>query len=206
MIVPSAMLYIMEDQFTSKPYFHDWLLARTVLRLFPRSVAPNQITMARFVLTPLVVWLVWIGNYAWGVPLFLLTAFTDTIDGSMARTRNQITKWGIVFDPIADKLLIGSVLIVLILQNLSLYLGIIIIFMESIAALAGLYSNRRERVYMANNLGKAKMCLQVAGILVMLVGTWTCMVLLHSFATIILATSVVFALANIIAFGFRHAV
>ena len=162
--------------------------------------------MARFVLTPLVVWLVWIGNYEWGVPIFLLTAFTDTIDGSMARTRNQITKWGIVFDPIADKLLIGSVLIVLILQNLSLYLGIIIIFMESIAALAGLYSNRRDRVYMANNLGKAKMCLQVAGILVMLVGAWTGMVLLHSFATIILATSVVFALANIIAFGFRHAV
>jgi hypothetical protein len=59
---------------------------------------------------------------------------------------------------------------------------------------------------MANNLGKAKMCLQVAGILVMLVGAWTGMVLLHSFATIILATSVVFALANIIAFGFRHAV
>jgi len=196
----------MEEQYTSKPYFHDRLLARTVLRLFPHAVAPNQITMARFVLTPLVVWLVWIGNYEWGVPIFLLTAFTDTIDGSMARTRNQITKWGIVFDPIADKLLIGSVLIVLILQNLSLYLGIIIIFMESIAALAGLYSNRRDRVYMANNLGKAKMCLQVAGILVMLVGAWTGMVLLHSFATIILATSVVFALANIIAFGFRHAV
>jgi Phosphatidylglycerophosphate synthase len=196
----------MEEQYTSKPYFHDRLLSRTVLRLFPQTVSPNQITMARFVLTPLVVWLIWIGNYAWGVPVFVLTAFTDTIDGSMARTRNQITKWGIVFDPIADKLLIGSVLIVLILQNLSLYLGIIIIFMESIAAFAGLYSNRRDRVYMANNMGKAKMCLQFTGILVMLVGVWTGVILLHSLATIILAISVVFALANIIAFGFRHAV
>ena len=97
-------------------------------------MAPNQVTMARFFLTPLTVWFIWIGNYAWGVPLFVLTAFTDTIDGSMARTRNQITKWGIVFDPIADKLLIGSVLIVLILQNLSLYLGIIIIFMPLMPA------------------------------------------------------------------------
>src|SRR5512141_1406324 len=87
----SAMLYNMEEQYINKPYFHDQLLARTVLRLFPQRVLPNHITMARLVLTPLVVWLIWIGNYAWGVPVFLLTAFTDTIDGSMARTRDQIT-------------------------------------------------------------------------------------------------------------------
>jgi cardiolipin synthase (CMP-forming) len=196
----------MEEQYINKPYFHDQLLARTILRLFPQRVLPNHITMARLVLTPLVVWLIWIGNYAWGVPVFLLTAFTDTIDGSMARTRNKITKWGIVFDPIADKFLIGSVLVVLIMQNLSFYLGIIIIIVESIVGLAGLYSNRKDRVYMANNLGKAKMCLQVAGLFVLLIGAWTGLGILHSFATIILATSVVFALANIIAFGLRRAI
>lgn len=162
--------------------------------------------MARFILTPLVVWLIWIGNYSWGVPLFVLTAFTDTIDGSMARTRNQITKWGIVFDPIADKFLVGSVLVVLIMQNLSFYLGIVIITIESIVALAGLYSHRKDRVFMANNLGKAKMCLQIAGLFVLLIGAWTGVAILHSFATIILVTSVVFALANIIAFGFRRAI
>jgi phosphatidylglycerophosphate synthase len=101
---------------------------------------------------------------------------------------------------------VGSVLVVLVMQNLSFYLGIIIIVIESIIALAGLYSHRKDRVFMANNLGKAKMCLQIAGILVLLVGVWTGLALLHSLATIILATSVVFALANIIAFGFRRAV
>jgi CDP-diacylglycerol--glycerol-3-phosphate 3-phosphatidyltransferase len=196
----------MEEQYTNKPYFHDRLLARTVLRLFPRAVAPNQVTMARFILTPLVVWLIWIGNYAWGVPIFILTAFTDTIDGSMARTRNQITKWGIVFDPIADKFLVGSVLVVLVMQDISLYLGIIIIIMETTAALAGLYSHRKDRVFMANNLGKAKMCLQIAGLTVLLIGVWTGLVILHSLATIILVTSIAFALANIIAFGFRRAI
>jgi CDP-diacylglycerol--glycerol-3-phosphate 3-phosphatidyltransferase len=196
----------MEEQYTNKPYFHDRLMAKTVLRLFPVWIAPNQVTMARLILTPLVVWLLWIGNYAWGVPIFVLTAFTDTIDGSLARTRNQITKWGIVFDPIADKLLIGAVLVVLIMQKLSFYLGIIIIIMESVAALAGLYSHRRDKVYMANNLGKAKMCLQVLGLFVLIVGAWTGFELLHSLATAILATAVIFALANIIAFGFRKAV
>lgn len=181
-------------------------MARTVLRLFPVWALPNHVTMARLVLTPLVVWLIWIGNYSWGVPLFVLTAFTDTIDGSLARTRNQITKWGIVFDPIADKLLVGAVLLVLIMRKLSFYLGIVIIIMETMAALAGLYSHRKDKVYMANNLGKAKMCLQVAGLFILLIGAWTDYTLLHSLATIILATSVVFAGANIVAFGLRKAV
>jgi CDP-diacylglycerol--glycerol-3-phosphate 3-phosphatidyltransferase len=196
----------MEDHYINKPYFHDQLLARTVLRLFPRRIAPNHLTMARFILTPLVIWLIWIGAYAWGVPVFLLTAFTDTLDGSMARTRNEITKWGIVFDPIADKFLVGSVLVVLIIQHLSFYLGIVIVAMESIAALIGLYSHRHEHVFMANNFGKAKMCLQVAGLFVLLVSAWTGLSVLHSLATAILITSIVFAVANIIAFGFRRAV
>ena len=120
----------MENEFINKPYWHDKILAATVLKLFPRSILPNHVTMIRLFLTPIVVWLVWIGEYAWGVPVFILTAFTDTIDGSMARTRNQITKWGVVFDPIADKLLVGSVLVVLIIQKISFYLGITIIVME----------------------------------------------------------------------------
>jgi len=181
-------------------------MAKTVLRFFPIWALPNHVTMARLILTPLVVWLIWIGNYAWGVPAFLLTAFTDTIDGSLARTRNQITKWGIVFDPIADKLLIGSVLVVLVIQKISFYLGIVIIVMESVAALAGLYSNRKDKVYMANNLGKAKMCLQVAGLFILIIGAWSGNVLLHSLATIVLATSVVFAVANMVAFGLRKAI
>jgi len=181
-------------------------MAKTVLRLFPRYILPNQVTMARFVMTPFVVWFIWIGRYDWGVPAFLLTAFTDTIDGSLARTRNQITKWGIVFDPIADKLLVGSVLVVLIIQKLSLYLGITIIILEGIVALAGLYSHRSGHVFMANNLGKAKMCLQIVGLFLLLIGIWAGFPVLHSLATIVLATSVAFAVANIVAFGIRRAI
>lgn len=181
-------------------------MAETVLRLFPSWVMPNQVTMARFILTPLVVWLLWIGDYAFGIPLFLITAFTDTIDGSLARTRNQITTWGIVFDPIADKLLVGSVMVVLIMQRVSFYLALTIIVIEAIVAIAGLYSHRKNKVYMANNLGKAKMFLQIIGILILLIASWTSNDLLHSLATSILITSIVFAAANIVAFGLRKAI
>lgn len=200
------MLYIMEEQYTNKLYPHDRFLAKTVLRLVPKWVTPNSVTMARFIMTPVAVWLVWVGNYAWGVPFFLLTAFTDMLDGSMARTRGQITKWGIVFDPIADKLLIGSMLIILVIQKISFYLGIIIVSVETIVALAGLYSLRRNTVFMANFLGKAKMNLQVAGLLFLIIAAWTGSPVLHSLATTILATSVVFSVANIIAFGLRRAI
>ncbi len=181
-------------------------MAATVLRAFPSWIMPNQVTMARFFLTPLVVWLLWIGEYSLGVPLFLITAFTDTIDGSLARTRNQITTWGIVFDPIADKLLVGSVMVILVMQRLSFFLAITIIILEAIVAAAGLYSHRKNKVYMANNLGKAKMFLQVVGILTLLISGWTGNYLLHSLSTIILTTSVVFAAANIVAFGLRKAI
>ena len=115
--------------FVSSPkiYWHDRFLWKYLVRFIPKFIRPNDITAARFVLTPVVVWLIWRGNYAVGVPLFALTSFTDTIDGTMARMRNQITRWGIVFDPIADKVLISSILIVLIIRHLSFYLGIAII-------------------------------------------------------------------------------
>jgi CDP-diacylglycerol---glycerol-3-phosphate 3-phosphatidyltransferase len=196
----------MEEQYISKPYFHDRLMAETILRLFPSWVMPNQVTMARLILTPLVVWLLWIGDYMLGIPLFLITAFTDTIDGSLARTRNQITTWGIVFDPIADKLLVGSVMVVLIMQQVSFYLALTIIVLEAIVGIAGLYSHRKNKVYMANNLGKAKMFLQIVGIFILLISTWTMNDMLHSLATSVLITSVVFAGANIVAFGLRKAI
>ena len=104
---------------STKIYWHDRLLWKYFIKHIPVQIRPNHITAARFILTPLVVWLVWRGDYAWGVPLFAVTSFTDTIDGTMARMRGQITKWGIVFDPIADKLLVSSVLLVLIVRHLS---------------------------------------------------------------------------------------
>jgi CDP-diacylglycerol--glycerol-3-phosphate 3-phosphatidyltransferase len=191
---------------STKIYWHDRLLWKYFIKHIPVQIRPNHITAARFILTPLVVWLVWRGDYAWGVPLFAVTSFTDTIDGTMARMRGQITKWGIVFDPIADKLLVSSVLLVLIVRHLSFYLGIAIIAIEIIVALAGLYSYGKDTVFMANNLGKTKMCLQVFGLGLLLLGVWLNYDPLHWAAIAVLFASLVFAIANIMALGVRKAI
>ncbi len=191
---------------TSKIYWHDRFLWNNLVRFFPKRIRPNHITVARFVLTPLVVWLIWRGDYALGVPLFVLTSLTDMIDGTMARMRGQITKWGIVFDPIADKLLVSSVLLVVIIRKLSFYLGISIIAIEVVVALAGIYSYRKDTVYMANYLGKTKMCLQVVGLGFLLLGAWLDYDPIHWFAIAVLFASLVFAVANIMALGVRKAI
>jgi phosphatidylglycerophosphate synthase len=191
---------------TPKIYWHDRFLWKYFVRFIPKFIRPNDITAARFVLTPVVVWLIWRGNYAVGVPLFALTSFTDTIDGTMARMRNQITRWGIVFDPIADKVLISSILLVLIIRHLSFYLGIAIICIEVIVALAGIYSYRLNTVFMANYIGKSKMCLQVVGLGFLLLGVWFNYDPLHWLAVAILFASLIFAIINIMALGVRKAI
>ena len=70
------------------------MLAWTILRAFPRRVTPNQVTMFRFIATPIVLYLLVVGYYGWGLAAFLIAACSDAIDGALARTRNQVTDWG----------------------------------------------------------------------------------------------------------------
>ena len=69
---------------------HDHFMERAILRLFPPTVTPNQVTMFRFLATPVVFFITVFEWYVPGTILFLLVAFTDAIDGSLARTRHQI--------------------------------------------------------------------------------------------------------------------
>src|SRR3989344_1372809 len=104
-------------------YPHDKILDFLILRFIPRSVHPNHITILRMMLTPVVFFFIVIEDYKIGIPLFLFAAFTDAVDGALARTRNQITRWGIRFDPLADKLLIGSLLVLLAFRSANAYVA-----------------------------------------------------------------------------------
>lgn len=152
-----------------KPYPHDKLLAATVLKLIPRRVTPNQVTIFRFLATPFVVWLAIDQQYLWTIVAFLLVASTDAIDGAMARTRNQVTEWGSIYDPVADKLLIGSLVIVLVARYLNLSLAVVVVAIELLFILAGYFWKRTGHTVTANAWGKTKMFLQVLGVLFLLV-------------------------------------
>ena len=144
---------------------------------------PNYITLGRIVVVPLLVVVLltpvaeaWFGisGYALGIGLFLIAAFTDILDGHLARRRNQVSTLGKFLDPIADKLLVSAALIVLVEKHLAPSWAVVIILgrefivtgLRSVAASEGI-------VIQARNIGKLKMWAQCVAIVALLVAAAT---------------------------------
>lgn len=132
---------------------------------------PNALTLSRIFVVPLLVVVLltpfsenWFGvqRHFIGVALFLGAAFTDYLDGQIARRRKQISRFGILLDPIADKLLISAALISLVENRLAPAWAVCLIVgrefavsgLRSVAAADGL-------IISASKMGKFKMAAQV---------------------------------------------
>ncbi len=148
---------------------YDRLVKALLLWMFPMPVRPNHITVARMLLSPLVFVLLWKEEYALGLVTFLLVALTDAIDGAMARTRRQITVWGTLYDGVADKVLIGGVVLILVLKHLGVWLSSAIVGLEVFTLLGAGWFKKKGIVHPANVWGKIKMNLQVIGVAVLLI-------------------------------------
>ena len=75
--------------------------------------APNQITLLRLIFIPFVIIAVFDAHWRWALALLIAAAFSDALDGLLARTLHQQTLLGLYLDPIADKLLLSSLFLVL---------------------------------------------------------------------------------------------
>ncbi len=130
---------------------------------------PNALTGARFLMIPFMVFLLTleqttlIAFLAWAV--FALAAFTDWLDGYLARKFNSETVLGKLMDPLADKLLVTAALIMLIpLDRIAAWVCIIIISREIfITGIRGLAATTGT-VVAADNLGKIKSNFQYYGV------------------------------------------
>jgi CDP-diacylglycerol--glycerol-3-phosphate 3-phosphatidyltransferase len=148
----------------------DKFFAATLLKLLPDWVTPNHITTFRFFTIPFVLFFLVIEYYIIGIPLFVISALSDALDGAKARTANQITDWGKLYDPVADKLLIGSVAVVVITSYMSPALAFIIIGLEMVIVALALYQKRAAGAEIeAKWAGKIKMIAQSFGIVLLLV-------------------------------------
>lgn len=137
---------------------------------------PNIITLARILLVPIfVVIYIWPGDSAYLVAavLFGLAAATDWLDGYLARRLNQTTPFGAFLDPVADKLIVVSALVVLMAEHSTIWLtlpGLIIVGREiMISALREWMAEMNSSVTVAVSvLGKVKTTLQMVAIAVLL--------------------------------------
>lgn len=133
--------------------------------LLPSFIVPNHITVFRFFSIPFVTFLLFYEYYATGFVLFAVSAFSDALDGAIARTRGQVTNWGKLFDPLADKLLIGISGFILVSRFLSPNIIATIILIELLLILNAYYRKKfRGEIVEARGVGKIKMVCQSFGI------------------------------------------
>lgn len=183
----------------------DRLVKVTLLWAFPRWLRPNHITVVRFVTSPIVFWLLWKGWYTSGLIAFVVVALTDAIDGSMARTRKQITVWGTTYDGVADKFLVGGVALLLVLQRLGFLLAGLLIALEAIEIAAGLYLKYRKGIVRsALWWGKIKMNLQVLATVALLIDVIWDRPFFSEISVMIFGASFAFAIINLIAHAKRE--
>lgn len=180
----------------------DKIVAATFLRLLPARATPNQITMSRFFMVPFVGYFVATGNYKIGIPLFFVAAFTDALDGALARTTNRITDWGRMYDPMADKFLIGITALIIVPRYLGFALTFAIIFIEMLViGMAYYMKNKRAAHVSANGWGKMKMFLQCLGIATLLFYAVSAHPGMIAVAAYSLVASIVFAVASMVTRG-----
>ena len=134
--------------------------------------------------------------------LFLLAGLTDVLDGSLARTRKQITMWGTVADPIADKALVGSVALLFVAEQIHpLFAGVLVLL--EIAIMAGAYFRfRRRRAYTSANIfGKVKMGLQTLGVVLLLANQFIAIPYAIPLAIIIFGFALVLAVISFVTYS-----
>jgi len=150
---------------------------------------PNKLTVLRIIMIPFILmfmmpltflgeqntWNIFIEKYGmiFAVIMFLLASLTDTMDGQIARKRNLVTNMGKFLDPIADKLLVASVLIAFVQRvedsKITAIMAIIIISREFIVTGIRLLAADKNVVIAASNLGKVKTVVQVIAIIYVMI-------------------------------------
>ena len=140
--------------------------------MFPLNL-PNVLTVARIIAVPVIVVALLDetpnGDVVAAI-VFALAAISDGLDGYLARSRDSITTFGKLMDPIADKLLIVAALISLVsLGRLAAWVAMVIIAREFAVTALRMVAVEQGVVISASWLGKAKTILQVAAVFALII-------------------------------------
>ena len=133
--------------------------------------APNQLTLLRLIFIPFVVISVVEDRYGWALALFVLAGLSDALDGLLARLLKQKTALGQYLDPIADKLLLSTLFLVLAFEHRIPWYVTVLVFSRDLGILivsALLYATNTLRDLRPSVWGKANTIVQVGTILVVL--------------------------------------
>jgi cardiolipin synthase (CMP-forming) len=129
--------------------------------------APNQLTLLRMIFLPFIVIYVVKHDFKWALALFILAGMSDGLDGLLARTLHQQTLLGQYLDPIADKLLMSTMFLVLSVEGMIPWKFTVVVFSRDISILlisGVLFMIAGLRDFRPSIFGKANTFAQVAAI------------------------------------------
>ena len=136
---------------------------------------PNALTVLRLVLVPVFLWLLLentTGSRWWALAVFAIAAYTDHLDGEIARKHNIITNFGKLADPLADKFLtLGAFIALSILGDLTWWFTVIVAVREIGITILREVLRRRGTIVAASSGGKLKTVLQMV-LIMMLIVPW----------------------------------
>ncbi len=113
---------------------------------------PNILTALRLLIVPFLGYFLFLENYTAGIILFAAGGATDVLDGYIARKYNLVTKWGKVFDPLADKLMQITALVLLTYHQLiPVIVPIIVVGKEFLMMLGGIMLYKKGKTVIGAN-------------------------------------------------------
>ena len=127
---------------------------------------PNVLTMIRMILIPVFVVLFFRGYKIAALGVFIAASLTDMLDGYLARRLNQITDFGKLFDPLADKLMVITALVCQGIAGVFPWVAIgIVACKELVMVFGGIYMLSRNVVVYSNYAGKAAQVCFIASLI-----------------------------------------
>ncbi|MGF1468574.1 MAG: CDP-diacylglycerol--glycerol-3-phosphate 3-phosphatidyltransferase [Sandaracinaceae bacterium] len=134
---------------------------------------PNLLTLLRIALIPLVLWLVWLGTPRasfWGAMVYALSAITDFVDGWLARRWGEVSLLGAFLDPLADKLLVMALLVLLVDLGRAPAWAVIVILARELAVTSLRAIAMSQGLSLAARAsGKEKTAVQMVALLMLIV-------------------------------------
>lgn len=134
---------------------------------------PNLLTIFRLFLIPIFILIFFSNihnNLIYSIITFIIAGFTDSLDGFIARKFNLITKCGIILDPLADKLMLVTVLTCLVIKSyIPLWILIIMTAKETAMITAGILLFKNHTVIPSNFFGKLSTVLFYFSIFILII-------------------------------------
>lgn len=136
---------------------------------------PNKITVLRILLIPLYMFLFMQGHIYSAIVVFVIASLTDSLDGYIARRNKQVTTFGKLMDPIADKMLICAALVCFLRDSnitvINEWVAIVVLLREFIVTGLRLLAAGEGNVISASKWGKAKTISQIVAVTAVMVDT-----------------------------------